>query len=135
MPLWSLSDRFYITFKSITPWKLSDIKIVPNYSFEMEARGLSNMNFITAWNLTCIIEHGIRCWPLAFTLYKAFSKNKKRSGTGLLPHFLHDFWRKLFLTLHFINWPNFIAWLPLLLKIFGNMCFVYLLSSLGRHKL
>ena len=33
----------------------------------------------------------LRCWPLAFTLYKAFLKNKKRSGTSLSTHFLHDF--------------------------------------------
>ena len=28
-----LSNRFYITFKSVALWKLSDMKIVPNYSF------------------------------------------------------------------------------------------------------
>ena len=27
----------------------------------------------------------------------------------------------MFLILHSINWPNFIAWLPLLLEILGNM--------------
>ena len=48
--------RFYITFKSTALWKLSDIKILPNYSFSREIRGLSDMNFITAWNLTGIIE-------------------------------------------------------------------------------
>ena len=32
-----------------------------------------------------------------------------------------DFSRKIFLTLYFINWTNFIAWLPLLLEILGNM--------------
>ena len=41
-----------------------------------------------------------------------------------LPHFLHDFWRKIFLTLYFINWPNVIASFPLLLEISGNMCVV-----------
>ena len=28
------------------------------------------------------------------------------------------------LTLYSFNWPNFIAWLPLLLEILGNMCMV-----------
>ena len=56
-----------------------------------------------------------------FTLSKAFSKNKNRCGTSLPPHFLHDFWREIFLTLYFVNWPNFIAWLSLLLKILGIM--------------
>ena len=30
--------------------------------------------------------------------------------------------RKIFLMLHFINWPNSIVWLPLLLEILDNMC-------------
>ena len=37
-------------------------------------------------------------------------------------HFVYDFSRKMFLKLHLIVWPNFIAWLPLLLRILGNMC-------------
>ena len=34
------------------------------------------------------------------------------------PHYVYDFSRKMFLNLYSINWPNFIAWLPLLV----NMC-------------
>ena len=34
------------------------------------------------------------------------------------------FAKKLFLTLYFINWRNFIAWLPLPLEILDNMCIV-----------
>ena len=30
--------------------------------------------------------------------------------------------RKMFVMLYTINWRNFIAWLPLLLEILGNMC-------------
>ena len=37
------------------------------------------------------------------------------------PHFADDFSRKMFLLLHYINWPDFIVWLPLLPKILGNM--------------
>ena len=37
-------------------------------------------------------------------------------------HFVYDFLAKMFLMSHFINWPNFIAWLPLLRQILGNMC-------------
>ena len=56
---------------------------------------------------------------------KLFFKRKKW-GLELvsLPHFLHYFWRKIFLTLCFINWPNFTAWLPLHIEILGNMCIV-----------
>ena len=35
---------------------------------------------------------------------------------------MHNFSRKIFLTLYFINWPNSISWLTLPLQILGNMC-------------
>ena len=49
--------------------------------------------------------------------------NFPEKGMGLVfpPHFVDDFSRKMFL-LYSINWPNFIVWLPLVLKILGNMC-------------
>ena len=45
-------------------------------------------------------------------------------GLGIISpaHFVYDFSTKMFLMLYSINWPNFIAWLPLLLEILGNMC-------------
>ena len=62
----------------------------------------------------------LRWWSLAFPYIK-FSKEK---GMELvpLPHFLHYFWIKIFLMLYFITWPNFIAWLSLLLEILDNIC-------------
>ena len=36
----------------------------------------------------------LRCWPLAFTLYKAFLWNKKKSGTRLSVSFLAWFLKK-----------------------------------------
>ena len=44
-------------------------------------------------------------------------------GLGILSpaHFVYDFSTKMFPMLYSINWPNFIAWLHLLLEIFGNM--------------
>ena len=60
------------------------------------------------------------CRPLAFTTYKTSLQNKRGLGLVSLPHFLHNFWRIVFLLLHFTNWPNFIFWLPLLLEILGN---------------
>ena len=38
------------------------------------------------------------------------------------PPFVYDFSRKMFLILYSINWPHFIAWLPLFLEILANMC-------------
>ena len=45
-------------------------------------------------------------------------------GLGIVspPQFVYDFSRKIFLMLYSITWPNFIAWLPLLLEILVNMC-------------
>ena len=54
-------------------------------------------------------------------LYKIKEKSLKLVS---LPHFLHDFWRKVFLTLYFIHWPNFIVWLSLFLEILDSMCIV-----------
>ena len=69
---------------------------------------------------------------LAYKLYKTLDYwsrdvlnfNFSEKGLGLVspPHFVYDFSRKMFLMLHCINWPNFIAWLPLLLDILGNIC-------------
>ena len=53
-----------------------------------------------------------------------FKKQKSSLELVSLPHFLHDFWREMFLRLYFINWPKCIAWLPFFLEILDNMCIV-----------
>ena len=53
---------------------------------------------------------------------KLFEKTRRGLKLVSLTHFLHNFWRKIFLLLYSINWPNFIVWLPLLCEIFGNIC-------------
>ena len=60
----------------------------------------------------------LRCLALGFTLYI------KKRDMALVPllHFLHEFWRKLFLMLCSINCPYLISWLLLPLEILGNMC-------------
>ena len=72
----------------------------------------------------------VRYWLLTFTLYKAFLKNKKKLELVSLPHFNHDFWKEVFITLYFINWPNFIAWLPSFLEILGNRCIIIICSPI-----
>ena len=37
-------------------------------------------------------------------------------------HFVYDFSTKMLFMLYSINCPRFIAWVPLLLEVFGNMC-------------
>ena len=53
---------------------------------------------------------------------KLFDKIKIGQELVFLTRFLNDIQRKIALTLYFINWPNYIVWLPLLLAILGNLC-------------
>ena len=41
--------------------------------------------------------------PLAFTSYKAVKKSKRGLQLAALPHFLHEFLRKIFPLLYSIN--------------------------------
>ena len=79
---------------------------------------------IPSWGLTEYLSNR----SLAFTSYKVFFLKKKKKKRGLelisLPHFLHYFWRKIFLLVHSITGQNFIVWLHLLREILGNMCIV-----------
>ena len=56
---------------------------------------------------------------------------EKRLGLVSPPRFVYDFSEKMFLMLHSINWPNFIALLLLLLEILDNMCIT---DWLWRHQ-
>ena len=57
----------------------------------------------------------LKCCPLGFTLYKAFLKYKKRSGTSLPASFSVWFEEKYFTCYILLTDWYFIAWLPLLL--------------------
>ena len=59
---------------------------------------------------------------------KLFKKAKRGLKLVSLAHFLHEFWRKIFFLLYYIDWPNFIVWLLLLRKISGNMCIAIVCS-------
>ena len=77
---------------------------------------------MASWWLSNYFETKLQttCFHLILSFFK-----KIRRGLELvsLPRFLHDFWRKIFLLLHFIiNWTNFIVWLPLLCEILADIC-------------
>ena len=64
---------------------------------------------------------------LLLPVIKLFSKTRRGLDFVSLHHdflflFCMTFDRKYFYC--FVNWPNFIIWLPLLLAIMGNMCIV-----------
>ena len=70
---------------------------------------------MSCWGLSKYIE--TRLQTTCFYSYKAFLKNKKKSGTSLPALFSAWFWRKILLLLYSIPWPNFIVWLSLLRAI------------------
>ena len=51
-----------------------------------------------------------------------FNFSEEDLGLVSPSYFVYEFSRKMFLILHCINWPNFIVWLPLILKILSSMC-------------
>ena len=66
----------------------------------------------------------LRCWPLAFTLYKTFLKNKERSGTILPTWFSAWFLNKNISHAIFYNLTKFHCLMSLFLEILGNMYIV-----------
>ena len=68
----------------------------------------------------------LRYSSLAFTSYKAFLINKKRSENSSPVSFSIWFLKKNMFHVMFysINWRNFIVWLALLFETFGNMFIV-----------
>ena len=63
----------------------------------------------------------LRCWPRAFTLYKAFFKNKNIPVTSLPALIFTWFLKRNIPQSYSFNLPNFIIWLPLILETFGNI--------------
>ena len=72
------------------------------------------------WRLSQYIETKLQI--TYFYLIWSFYIKKRGLGLVFLYHTLHDIWRKVFLLLYSINWPNFIVWFHLLCDILGNMC-------------
>ena len=74
----------------------------------------------SSWGLSTHIETKVLSTS---TSYEAVLENKKRSSTSL-PAPFSAIWRRIFLMLYTINWPNFIICLHLFLEVLGNMWIV-----------
>ena len=90
---------------------------------------ISSPKFTQFVYIVCQVEGSrnilkLSCRPLTFTSSKAFLKSKKRSGTSISASFCAWFFKKNFLSLYSIDWPNFIAWLLLFREILGNIWIV-----------
>ena len=88
---------------------------------------------VLIWGLLIYSETKLHttCFYLIWSFFK-----KTKSGLELvsLPNFLDNFWRKIFLLLYSINWPNFIAWLPLICEILSIVYYNCLLTRLWRRE-
>ena len=65
----------------------------------------------------------LSCRPFAFTSYKIFLKNKKRSGTSIFASFSAWFFKKNFSVVIFYYLTKF-QYLLLLREVLGNMCII-----------
>ena len=81
---------------------INGLKLYTVYFYFMPSQGLSKD--ITSYNFIYLILPHI--YTSSFISQKTF--------------FRHNIWRKIFLLLYSINWPNFTVWLPLLRKILDN---------------
>ena len=73
----------------------------------------------------------LRYQSLAFISNKAFVKPRRRSWTNIFASFSAWFWRKIFLTLYSINWPNIIGWLLLYFEMSHEVFMVILCYPVG----
>ena len=72
--------------------------------------------------MTIKIPHIKNVSSLTNFLIWNFEKTKKDLKLVSLPHFLHGFWRNLFLLLYSVTWQNFVVYLPLLRETLDNRC-------------
>ena len=112
-----MKNSFYFTLKAIFVLKIFKFRNISKLSISLDQWSKILIQFVF---IVCQAEDYWKilkpsCRPLAFTSCEAFLENILIS----LPHFLHNFRRKIFLMLYCINWPNFIVWLLLFPEIFN----------------
>ena len=74
-----------------------------------------------SWRLLKHIETILQT-TFFYLILSFFKKTWSVLGGVSVPHFPHNFWRKIFLLLYSVNWPSFIIRLPLLHQILVSMC-------------
>ena len=77
---------------------------------------------MTNWGLPKYIETKLQAAYFYLTFIKSSYQTRRCLKLVSLPHFLDDFWRKIFLLLYSISWQNFVFCLALLRGILGIMC-------------
>ena len=112
----------------LTVWNFIQFVFIVCLSWRL-VKCIQTMVLNTAWKVSKYGPEKNPSWDkfsrsgkLAFSSYRFFLGNKRRSGSSLPFSFSAWFWRKILLMLCSINWPNFIVWLPLIFEILGNTC-------------
>ena len=106
-------------------------KISPRHFLKNQTEAylwIKSLRFLLQFVLNVCASEGLAKYiqnkVLSNCLYLSVFQNQKNLVS--LFHFLAEFWRKIFLTLHSVNWPDFAVSLRylvfLLLEILGIMC-------------
>ena len=112
---------------------VSDLFLIfKNALYEVKTSVQATLSFnIFRLSSTChtIKTNRIKLWDYWFRYMFKFDILEKGLGIVSPPYFVYVFSRIMFLMLYSISWPNFIAWLLLLLEILGNVCRVIVCYS------
>ena len=75
---------------------------------------------LLSWVLLKLIKTKLQTTCIYFK--ESFQKTKIGLELASLPHFLHDFWRKIILLFYSFTWPNFNVWLPYFVRYWAILC-------------
>ena len=129
-----MKNAFYFTLKALFVLKIFKFLFQNLWCQNLVNKQLQH----TYWPISHEVKQGNKVMKLGqlygniwklITCFYVISSHFLKEGDStslqvLLPYFLHDFSRNVFLLLYFNTWPNFVVWFPLLLKVLGNMCIV-----------
>ena len=125
--MWPL-DIIWKTFFSKNHSQNGVEKLFPDLFLKNQNQGYLWINsdkfstvYMPNWGLSKYIEIKLQsiCYYLKWSLWKKTQEEICNQSSSLIFCMIFE---KMLLLLCYINWPNFIAWLPVLCEILNNMC-------------
>ena len=125
--MWPL-DIIWKTFFSKNHSQNGVEKLFPDLVLKNQNQGYLWINsdkfstvYMPNWGLSKYIEIKLQsiCYYLKWSLWKKNQEEICNQSSSLIFCMIFE---KMLLLLCYINWPNFIAWLPVLCEILNNMC-------------
>ena len=125
--MWPL-DIIWETFFSENHSQNGVEKLFPDLFLKNQNQGYLWINsdkfstvYMPNWGLSKYIEIKLQsiCYYLKWSLWKKNQEEICNQSSSLIFCMIFE---KMLLLLCYINWPNFIAWLPVLYEILNNMC-------------